>query len=191
MQKLTVVKISAAGAIISFLAFTSAAAFSKPGFAFLQDYLSELGTSGFPAMAFNGGLVVTALFIAVFFIALLAEREGKRILALLASLAGIVCAIALAGVAFYPIQAEPGHTTAVYAFFSSAALAVLLSSISSLLAKTGKLSLLEALGALEITATVFLALYQEALFQAATIALFGAWMAFKASCAFGNEKLVF
>ncbi|GEM_PF-3046398 len=182
MQNAKLSRVAAAGTVASFALFTAAAILSKPGFVFLKDFLSELGRSGLAAVLFNGGLVITAMFVAVFFIAL-AKTEGKQILALLASLAGVVSALSLAGVAAFPIQVEPEHATAAYAFFLSAALAVLLSSLSSLLAKNRNHAFLAALCLLEVTSTIFLALYENALYQVTTIALFGAWMGAKAFAA--------
>lgn len=174
-----VARVGAAGTVLSFVFFTTAAALSKPDFAFLSDYLSELGISGTPALFFNAGLAITAIFMAIFFAAL-ARTEKNSLLQLAACFLGIVCAAALAGAAIYSNQVQAAHATAVYAFFSTAAFAVLLSSLASSLAKNRNYLLLALMGALEVISTALLAVHENAFLQVVTATLFGAWIVFKA-----------
>ena len=165
-------KFGSAGAVLSFALFTFAAILSKPEFVFLRNYLSELGREGTASLFFNTGLVLSAVFIALFFAAL-AKNGEKNLLSLAAGFAGVICATCLAAVAAYPIQTGSPHHLATYAFFLSASLAILLESAATLLNKF-KLPIL--LGAAQVAASIALALHQTPVLQVLTIALFGAWM---------------
>lgn len=176
-------------ATIAFIFFTAAAALVKPEFVFLEDYLSELGRQGLSATLFNSGQIITAIFVALSFasLALLAKKENN-FLSLLASFAGITSAASLAAIAAYPIHAEPQHSLAVYAFFSTAAIAVLLASLSALTARKNNYALLVSVGAAEVISSLLLAQYKTATLQVATIALFGAWMLCTALLASSDGK---
>ena len=167
-------KFGSAGAVLSFALFTFAAILSKPEFVFLRNYLSELGREGTASLFFNTGLVLSAVFIALFFAAL-AKNGEKNLLSLAAGFAGVICATCLAAVAAYPIQTGSPHHLATYSFFLSAALAILLESAAALLNKN-KFKLPILLGAAQIAASIALALHQTPFLQATAIALFGTWM---------------
>lgn len=174
VQAQKLLRVGAAGTAIAFTLSTGAAIFSAPGFVFLRDRLSELGRSGSAAAFFNYGLLLTALFIAVFFAAL-AKKDGQRRLTLCACVLGMIASLGLAAVGFFPIQAKPWHAAATYAFFAAAALSVLFES-ASLAVYTRSSALTASIGFAQVVSTLLLAGRQTAFLQAAAIALFGAWL---------------
>ena len=117
-------KFFALAAVLAFLAFFLLAVFSFPGYSPFENVLSDLGTGEKNALWFNAGMVISGIFLALFF-AEIAKPGLKSRLEKAGALLGILGSISLIAVGVFPASVEPLHSVASLGFFSFSAISAL------------------------------------------------------------------
>ena len=180
------VKYSAAGTVLAFSSSVALAVWAAQGYALFFQLLSDLGVGNGAPYYFNYGCMLTAAFIFAFFASLGAiERENWKAkpkhlcawhwLATIGMLAGIVAALALAGVGFFPKTSQPMHSAASMVFFISAAVAVFLFTVNKKLQGTSSRGTMGA-GGLFIALGLLFGFTRAPLTENLAVAAFGVWL---------------
>ena len=121
---------------VVFLFFTTTAMTLIPGYNILTQFFSELGVSGFAAMIFNSGLMMSGLLFAIFFLGLnfylkkyLPTGEKEPLIARTGIVIGVASAISLIGVGLFPMTMPLVHLIPTAAFFGFAGVSIMMLSV--------------------------------------------------------------
>ena len=173
-QKSSLLQIAAIGTALAFLFSVTLAVLSKPGYRVGFNYLSDLGANNVGAYWFNYGMIATAVFIFIFFTSLY-KSHAKSQIGKLGIAAGIIAALGLAAVGFFPENIEPQHFIASAVYFVTAMLSVLFISMSMKLEKTASWITLLTGVLVVISGVVFMAT-ELPLLENLAVATFGLWV---------------
>ena len=117
-------KFFALAAVLAFLAFFLLAVFSFPGYSSFENVLSDLGTGEKSALWLNAGVVISGIFLALFFAAI-AKTGLKPRIEKAGAVLGILGSVSLIAVGVFPASVEPLHSVASLGFFSFSAISAL------------------------------------------------------------------
>lgn len=168
---------SAFGMAIVFLVSTGIAIAGMQNYGIFSNYLSDLGVKSAQSMFFNYGMILTGIFLIIFFNSL--KRFLQSIQSVIGIVSGTISGIGLIGVGLFPENIEPEHSIVSAIFFITASIAVFFNSIAlkkeKLLTKPFTARVIAIAIATVLSSIAFIAM-DSPIFEHVTILFFGIWV---------------